>query len=330
MVTATIYGQVQSWTNDCSWLSTSAAAPAASSTPASTSAASTSSAAEATSSGIIAQLKENLVAQSSSSSASQTSSSTSSSSTGVTSGSWGQTAYYNADSQTAHGLVFLNHMGGTGGSGTWSTAFGNSLSYASSDGCSGAASPQVLSSTAIPSSAEVVIMSDNECSGDDCGATMPGSVAYHGFGGAQKAFFFEFEMPDEPSQQTGLWTGNMPAIWALNAQIPRTLQYGNPTCSCWATGCGELDIFEVLAPGDTRAKSTLHGNAPCSGGNSDYFARPTNGTITVGVLMNENNIHIKVNPSYNWESSLAASDINDLCNSMMTQENGISLFALAA
>ena len=173
-------------------------------------------------------------------------------------------------------------------------------------------------------------MSDNECSGGDCGAIMPGSVAYHGFGGAQKAFFFEFEMPDEPSQQTGLWTGNMPAIWALNAQIPRTLQYGNPTCSCWATGCGELDIFEVLAPGDTRAKSTLHGNAPCSGGNSDYFARPTNGTITVGVLMNENNIHIKVNPSYNWESSLAASDINDLCNSMMTQENGISLFALAA
>jgi len=324
MITATIDGQVQSWVNNCAWLgsSSAAAAPTATSTPASTTAAATSAPA--------VQVKADLVAQQSSSSASQTSSSSSSSSSAVASGSWGQTAYYNADSQTAHGLVFLNHMGGTGGSGTWSTSFGNSLSYASSDGCSGAASPQVLSSTALPSSAEIVIMSDNECSGDDCGATMPGTVAYHGFGGAQKAFFFEFEMPDEPSQQTGAWTGNMPAIWALNAQIPRTLQYGNPTCSCWATGCGELDIFEVLAPGDTRAKSTLHGNAPCSGGNSDYFSRPTNGTITVGVLMNDNNIHIKVNPSYNWESSLEASDINDLCNSMMTQENGISLFALAA
>lgn len=32
----------------------------------------------------------------------------------VASGAWGQTAYYNAESGAANGLVFLNHMGGQG------------------------------------------------------------------------------------------------------------------------------------------------------------------------------------------------------------------------
>jgi hypothetical protein len=30
-----------------------------------------------------------------------------------------------------------------------------------------------------------------------------------------------------------------PAIWMLNAQIPRTTQYGPSDCSCWESGCGE-------------------------------------------------------------------------------------------
>lgn len=73
---------------------------------------------------------------------------------------------------------------------------------------------------------------------------------------------------------------DMPAIWALNAQIPRTVQYGD--CSCWASGCGELDVFEILDSGNTRAKSTYHGNP--AGGDSNYFTRPTNQTIKLAVI----------------------------------------------
>mgnify|MGYP003362317359 FL=1 len=40
---------------------------------------------------------------------------------------------------------------------------------------------------------------------------------------------------------------DMPAIWLLNAQIPRTSQYPlNGNCSAWNTGAGEFDILEVM------------------------------------------------------------------------------------
>ena len=80
------------------------------------------------------------------------------------------------------------------------------------------------------------------------------------------------------------FNGDMPAIWLENAQIPLTSQYGvNPDCSCWTSGCGEFDIFEVLDHGDMRCKSTLH-MAP-AGGSSDWFKRPTSETITAAVIL---------------------------------------------
>ena len=59
-----------------------------------------------------------------------------------------------------------------------------------------------------------------------------------GFDGTDKVFLFEFMMPMDPSSH-GKYESDMPAIWMLNAQIPRTTQYGPSTCSCWVTGCGE-------------------------------------------------------------------------------------------
>lgn len=79
------------------------------------------------------------------------------------------------------------------------------------------------------------------------------------------------------------FNGDMPAIWLNNAQIPLTSQYGtNPDCSCWTSGCGEFDIFEVLDSGDTKCKSTLH-MAP-AGGSSDWFQRPIHESIVVAVI----------------------------------------------
>ncbi|KAI9732419.1 MAG: target of Sbf [Cirrosporium novae-zelandiae] len=194
------------------------------------------------------------------------------------SGNWGRQAYYNAESGTASGLVFLNHFGGTE-SGVWDDVFGSSLSYASADGTTGASCSQTLEDVFLDDDAELVIMTDTECGDSDCGYVRNGSVAYHGWSGSQKAFLLEFSMP--LTGKTG-FDADMPAIWLLNAQIPRTLQYGQSDCSCWTSGCGEWDIFEILDAGNTKAKSTIHMNI--SGGDSNYFDRPTDDSIKVAVV----------------------------------------------
>lgn len=162
-------------------------------------------------------------------------------------GDWSQIAYFKSDEKHSNGVTFLNNRGGQG-SGVWDTKFGNSLSYASADSKTGVASPELFSGNLGSGLDEIAIFSDVACEkSGDCGYSRPGAVAYKGFAGAQKAFFFEFQMPNDG---TSGWNQNMPAIWALNAKVPRTQQYG--ACSCWDSGCGEFDIFEVLDPGNIR------------------------------------------------------------------------------
>lgn len=151
-----------------------------------------------------------------------------------------------------------------------------------------------------------------------------------GFIGAQKLFLFEFSMPLD-----GVTSGanaDMPAIWMLNSQIPRTLQYGSADCSCWESGCGEFDIFEVLTTASTRAKSTLHGNI--SGGDSDYFVRPTNDTIKVAVTMGAETATIKIlDADFDFSSDIAYSTIetlSKLADSLDTSDLDTSLFALSS
>lgn len=79
-----------------------------------------------------------------------------------------------------------------------------------------------------------------------------------------------------------------PAWWFLNAAIPRVLQYGsdrnNMPCSCWSTGCGEFDAFEVLGNGGERGKSTIHRQGNLEGGDSNYFMRPVGRTSKFAVV----------------------------------------------
>ena len=113
-------------------------------------------------------------------------------------------------------------------------------------------------------------------------------------------------MPDDGTSGANK---NMPAVWILNADIPRTDQYGS--CSCWASGCGEFDLFEILDSGDTKAKSTLHSQQ--SGGDSHFFQRPTQGTMTAAVVLDAGSqiMHIQVlNSSMSFPTSLSASDVN--------------------
>ena len=214
---------------------------------------------------------------------------------------WSRDSYYHAESSSASGVVFLNNLGGVNGSGVWDSCFGNSLSFCGSDGVSAAQESTTLGNIFLPSNKEFTIFSDRACSGDSCGYYRPGTPAYHGFGGATKVFLFEFTMPLDPSSDAQI-NADMPAIWFLNAQIPRTLQYGNGECSCWGSGCGEFDVFEVLNSGNKWLTSHLHSGQGSSdssgsyggGGTPDYIMRPIDSSMKAAVVFEEGSITISV------------------------------------
>ncbi|ODQ44657.1 hypothetical protein PICMEDRAFT_18063 [Pichia membranifaciens NRRL Y-2026] len=255
-------------------------------------------------------------------SASSSSSSSSSPSSG-SGGDWVRSSYFTPGS--ADGLVFLNSKGGSAGSGTWSSCFGNSLSYCASDGVNGAASAQALGDVTIDSDVEFMIFHSSLCSDSsisDCGYYRSDIPAHHGFAGAEKVFVFEFQMP---SNSGSSFNGDMPAIWMLNAKIPRTLQYGNSACSCWSTGCGEFDIFEILSAGSDKLISHLHDGQGSTGsygggGTSDYFSRPYGSTMKAAVVFQDGNISIVVlDDDTTFGSSLSASTVNGWASTSGTQ-----------
>lgn len=248
----------------------------------------------------------------SSASDSKTTTSTSSGSTTATStGAWTRLAYYTPGSTT--NCTFMNHMGGTAGSGVWSSCFGNSISYAAANGVDGASSACALDDVTLKSGKEYMIFSGVECSGQngDCGYYREGIPAYHGFGGSTKIFVFEFEMPSDTDGSA--YNQDMPAIWLLNAKIPRTLQYGSSDCSCWESGCGEMDLFEILSAGSTKLISHIHDGQ--GGGTQDYFVRPVDSTMKAAVIFDaeDKTIHI-VEVDDDFDTTLSASTVNAWLN----------------
>lgn len=268
--------------------------------------------------------------QSSRASASKTASasaSASSSASMLSSGSYERVGYYDATSQTLDGLVFLNNRGGQG-SGVFDYSYGSSLSYMDASGVSGAASAQILGDGVVPSNNEFSIFSDTPCTDGSCGYVRPGTIAYHGFGGADKIFLAELQMPSDPTSSAAM-NADMPAFWMLNAQIPRTLQYGNADCSCWQSGCGEFDILEVLSPASDKCKSTFHMNV--AGGDSDYFQRPTTQPIKVAVVFDaaDASAHILLlNDDATFDASLDGALVRGLLQNLKAQ-GAVSEFALA-
>ncbi|RKP30319.1 hypothetical protein METBISCDRAFT_27493 [Metschnikowia bicuspidata] len=88
------------------------------------------------------------------------------------------------------------------------------------------------------------------------------------------------ESNQEPA---GVYRGSVPAIWFLNAKILRTAQYGNS--SCWGSGYGEFDAFEVMNETEYRNLYSLiltyQGTNNIYGGMSTpgHFERDLKGTI---------------------------------------------------
>jgi Putative TOS1-like glycosyl hydrolase (DUF2401) len=215
-----------------------------------------------------------------------TSTTTSAAAAAATGADWVRSSYFNAATGEADNIVFLNHMGGTAGSGTWDTCFGNTLSYAAANGVDGAASPQVFSSCTLPSDQEIILFTAQPCAGD-CAYVREGTPAYKGFSTAEDVVFLvDFMMPRDSSSGFNV---DMSAAWFLNAQIPRTLQYGSAACSCWTSGCGEFDVFEILSTGSDFLTTTLHswqgtGTEYGGGGCSDYIERPLTSYMQAAII----------------------------------------------
>lgn len=225
------------------------------------------------------------------------------------------------DGTLAKNATFLTTAGND------SKCLGKALTYAGSDGISKANEPTVLGqNTLIKLNQEYVIFSLTKC-GDlgvdgDCGVYRKGIPAYHGFSNAIKMFLFEFEMPtDNDGSSDSIPNFNMPAIWLLNAQIPRTSQYQtNATyvnCSCWRLGCGEFDIFEVMNSTDSgKLVSTIHDYQQTddieTGRVVDgYIDRKTSGRMLGGVYFDEkSNAVVFMHDKITFNDTIKAADVN--------------------
>ncbi|KAG5663778.1 hypothetical protein KAF25_006363 [Fusarium avenaceum] len=238
-------------------------------------------------------------------------------------GRWKRTSYYNAQRRVADNVVFMGNYGGEG-SGVFDNTWGNSLSYLNANGNGGSSSPKVLKDVFIPSNKEFAIFSSEKCD-KSCGYSRVPNIAHKGFSGSNKIFLFHFKMPHDGQ---GGFNGDMPALWALNGRIPRTMQYGD--CSCWKTGCGEVDIYEVLATGDTKCKSTFHMNN--GAGSSDYFDRPVDKYIKVAVVFCErtSSVAIKQLPdSFDFGSALSDETVRSWIKGSSSSKKGSSLFQMS-
>ena len=118
----------------------------------------------------------------------------------------------------------------------------------------------------------------------------------------------EFQMPR--SFQTGYQNADMPAFWLLNSKVVNTQQYAN--CSCWASGCGEWDILEVLSNDLTTGYASLH--MGCNYGvtaEQNGIARPTTGTIKmVAIVSSQGVAHVRVlDDSTSFGTTVAGSTV---------------------
>ncbi|ONH67937.1 GPI-anchored protein 52 [Cyberlindnera fabianii] len=251
---------------------------------------------------------------------------------------WSRKAYYDGSSGTSENITFLTAAGQN------STCLGKALTYADSDGISEASSSTVLKEdTLIGSDEEFIIFSNVSC-GDsgfdkDCGVYRDGIPAYHGYGGTTKMFLFEFTMPEETAEDDDSYSYyNMPAIWLLNSHIPRTSQYpSNENCSCWATGCGEFDIFEVMNTTEaTHLYSTIHdyqGSGDIGTGlvAPGWTKRQYDSTMLGGVVFGtDGTVSVFLSNDTSFDQNISASDVSQWISSATTEDDETSLVLASA
>ncbi|RLV93632.1 GPI-anchored protein 52 [Spathaspora sp. JA1] len=233
------------------------------------------------------------------------------------SGNFSRLSFYDAGEGIGENVTFLTRAGKN------SSCLGFGLTFADSDGISAANEPTILAdNTLLNSNQEFVIFSNVSCESsgvdNDCGVYREDIPAYHGFFGTTKMFLFKFTMPNETKSAWDVANYNMPAIWLLNAQIPRTAQYSNDVnCSCWRSGCGEFDIFEVMNVTEyTHLYSTLHdyqgtGDIESGLASNGHTERDLQGDMVGGVVFDSTGkVVVWMSNSTSFDEVVAAKDLN--------------------
>ncbi|KAL6947261.1 hypothetical protein ACO0QE_002140 [Hanseniaspora vineae] len=230
---------------------------------------------------------------------------------------WTRHAYYDGSTQAASNVTFMTKQGAE------SQCLGKALSFADNTGVGKASNATIpTNNTLIGSDEEFVIFSNVSCPESDpynrCGVYREGIPAYEGFYGTTKMFLFEFEAPTETQENNASFSYyDMPAIWLLNSQIPRQAQYPwNADCSCWASGCGEFDIFEVINRTNTNEfYSTFHTyqgtGALAYGLSADAnVVRKTNSTMAGGVVFDtKGNTVVFMSDFLSFNETLSVDDV---------------------
>lgn len=256
---------------------------------------------------------------------------------GQTDGSWSRLAYYDSVEGTADNVTFLANYGAE------NECLGNAFDYVSSSGLKSSSESEILSNTTIPSAKEFAIASGIKCNGtSDCGAYRTDGQAYHGFYGTNKMFLFEFMAPSDESESGSTNktdSYDMPAIWLLNAHIPRTSQYPtNPNCSSWNSGSGEFDIFEVMNYTErNNFYSTIHdfqGTDDISTGlqNFGYLERTPDSVMIGGVIFGEDKtITVFLSNSTSLDDSISNSNLTDWVSPLEKEtEKFVTLSSISA
>ncbi|KZT72378.1 hypothetical protein DAEQUDRAFT_723085 [Daedalea quercina L-15889] len=215
---------------------------------------------------------------------------------------WSQVSGWTAGSSNSTNLVFMNNDGG-GLSGEWSVCGGASQSYANGTWDGSAASPMdsVMDGT-LPAGQEVNIVTAQTCNDTSTCDGFTRGTSNHGWSDS-KMFVMTVTMPDSSD------ASQVPAIWALNAQVVWSAQYG---CNCrneGAQGCGELDIAEVLyGSGDdpTAAISEIYSFKGATGSGSSAFARPVDTPTTFAVVFDVQTDSISINELTDWDYTQTA------------------------
>ncbi|OUM55186.1 hypothetical protein BVG19_g4676 [[Candida] boidinii] len=248
--------------------------------------------------------------------------------------SWTRRAYYDSASSSAENVTFLGNVG------DYVQCLGHALQYVDEDATSASTESKVIDDVTIHSNEEFIIMSNLTCEssgwGKNCGVYRDGIPAYHGYDGTTKMFLFQFEAPmEDDSTMTVNNTAsyNMPAIWLLNAHIPRTAQYPyNPNCSCWNSGCGEFDIFEVLNNTEsTHFFTTIHdyqGTDDIEGGLPIYgwLERTPNQVMKGGVVFDSNGVAtVFISSDTTFDDNLSSTDLSNWISSATSNSStGVS------
>ncbi|KAI0330405.1 hypothetical protein GY45DRAFT_753316 [Cubamyces sp. BRFM 1775] len=208
---------------------------------------------------------------------------------------WTQTSSW-AAGQAPNNLVFMNNLGGDK-SGVFSICGGNSQSFANGawTDATTAANAEVASGF-LDENHEINIMTAQTCDDSPCDGFARGT-ANHGWADS-KMLVVTFDMP--PSSDAS----KVPAIWALNAQVVRSAEYG---CNCRGEGspggCGEFDILETLVGADpNQGISEIYSVKGATGsGSTNFFARPTTDKVTYGVVLDVQTDSIAIQRLTSWD-----------------------------